>query len=67
MHCTKTSPNSNAKVKGRRSNSLGAKNAKVRHFVRESSSGALSSCVIFREQSSGARSTTQVGKSAHAV
>ena len=37
----------NVKVKGERSRSLGTKNEKVRHFVRESSSGVRSSYSIF--------------------
>jgi len=56
---------STSKVKGQ--GHRGHKNEKVRQFVLESSSGAQSSCGIFPERSSGARSSTPVGKSAHAV
>ena len=53
----KSRQSSNVKVKGQRSRSSGTKKKeKVRHFVRESSSGARSSA-----------SSTPVGKSAHAV
>ena len=67
VHCTKISPEfefwgqrSNVKVTGDK------KNAKVRHFVWESSSGARSSCGIFSAAVLGVASTP-VGKPAHAV
>jgi len=63
-HSTKISPE--FERQGQRSRSPGTKNQKVRHFVRESSSGAWSSCGIL----SGAvleGASTPVGKSAHAI
>jgi len=47
VHCTQSRPSSNVKVKGQRSRSPGTKNEKVRHFVRELTSGARSPCGIF--------------------
>jgi len=64
MHSTKISPE--FECQGQISWSQEQKNEKVRHFVRDSSSGARSSCGIV----SGAvlwGAATPVGKSAHAV
>jgi len=55
MHSTKISPE--FECRGQRSRSTGTKKIKVRHFARESSSRARSSCgIFFRELYSRARS-----------
>jgi len=56
---------SRSKVKGQ--GHRDKKNEKMRHFVRESSSGRGPHAAVFREWSSRAQTTTTVGKSADNV
>ena len=69
MRCIKVSPEFECQGQRSKVKATGdKKNEKMRHFVPESSSGARSSCgILFGSGTRGPRSTTPVGKSAHAV